>query len=230
MLFGVLRMPYEMAMDSELSRFQFYQRAQEAADRLEALSAPAVPETADTAELLRLLTNYQLGGATKVDQDALYAHIDGLLAQQREAGRAEIQVELLDTLTRLATVQNQLIAANAEIIAANAGMHPTLATRQPVAPDLASLLRYRAKGFGVVKADGGPLVHFADVERLLSHSAQSPALDLSRQVNAIRSAFYQNMLRAFPGNSHEEITEEINKAIGAALASRQPVAPTGEPE
>ncbi len=29
MLFGVLRMPYEMAMSSELSRRQFYVRAQE---------------------------------------------------------------------------------------------------------------------------------------------------------------------------------------------------------
>ena len=36
MLYGVLRMPYEMAMADELSRYQFYQRAQEAADRLEA--------------------------------------------------------------------------------------------------------------------------------------------------------------------------------------------------
>lgn len=40
MLFGVLRMPYEMAMQSELSRYQFYQRAQEAADRLEAVESP----------------------------------------------------------------------------------------------------------------------------------------------------------------------------------------------
>jgi hypothetical protein len=36
LLFGVLRMPYEMAMGSELSRRQFYARAQEAADRIEA--------------------------------------------------------------------------------------------------------------------------------------------------------------------------------------------------
>ena len=39
MLFGVLRMPYEMAMSSELSRRQFYERAQEAANRLEGLDA-----------------------------------------------------------------------------------------------------------------------------------------------------------------------------------------------
>lgn len=36
MLFGVLRMPYEMTMSNELSRLQFWQRVQEAADRLEA--------------------------------------------------------------------------------------------------------------------------------------------------------------------------------------------------
>lgn len=46
MLFGVLRMPYEMAMSTELSRRQFYARAQEAADRLEALST----HTAQAAE------------------------------------------------------------------------------------------------------------------------------------------------------------------------------------
>jgi hypothetical protein len=35
MLFGVLKMPYEMAMASELSRFQFYQRVQELVARVE---------------------------------------------------------------------------------------------------------------------------------------------------------------------------------------------------
>lgn len=49
MLYGVLRMPYEMAMSSELSRYQFYQRAQEAADRLEAVEgAKAAPVPAST--------------------------------------------------------------------------------------------------------------------------------------------------------------------------------------
>jgi hypothetical protein len=37
MLFGVLRMPYEMTMSSEISRRQFYSRVQEAADRIERL-------------------------------------------------------------------------------------------------------------------------------------------------------------------------------------------------
>lgn len=35
MLFGVLKMPYEMAMASELSRIQFYQRVQELVARFE---------------------------------------------------------------------------------------------------------------------------------------------------------------------------------------------------
>ena len=37
MLFGVLRMPYDMAMDGEIARRQFYGRAQEAADRIKEL-------------------------------------------------------------------------------------------------------------------------------------------------------------------------------------------------
>ena len=36
MLFGVLKMPYEMAMYSELSRLQFYQRVQQLVARVEA--------------------------------------------------------------------------------------------------------------------------------------------------------------------------------------------------
>lgn len=37
MLYGILRMPYELAMNDEVSRFQFYQNAQRAADRIEEL-------------------------------------------------------------------------------------------------------------------------------------------------------------------------------------------------
>ena len=37
MLFGVLRMPYDMAMATQISRHQYWQRGQEAADRIEAL-------------------------------------------------------------------------------------------------------------------------------------------------------------------------------------------------
>ena len=39
MLFGVLRMPYEMAMGDELSRRQFWDRAQQAADEITRLRA-----------------------------------------------------------------------------------------------------------------------------------------------------------------------------------------------
>jgi len=37
MLYGILRMPYELAMNDEVSRFQFYKNAQRAADRIEEL-------------------------------------------------------------------------------------------------------------------------------------------------------------------------------------------------
>jgi hypothetical protein len=39
MLYGILRMPYELAMEGDISRLQFYQRAQEAANRLERADA-----------------------------------------------------------------------------------------------------------------------------------------------------------------------------------------------
>lgn len=39
MLYGILRMPYELAMNDEVSRFQFYKNAQRAADRIEELES-----------------------------------------------------------------------------------------------------------------------------------------------------------------------------------------------
>jgi hypothetical protein len=86
MLFGVLRMPYEMAMSGELSRRQFYSRAQEAADRIERLErelaeaklqqladlgqdierelAERKPASIDTPEFRRLMDDL---GAASVD-------------------------------------------------------------------------------------------------------------------------------------------------------------------
>jgi hypothetical protein len=56
MLLGVLRMPYELAMSTELSRRQFYERAQEAAD---IIAAPvAQPLTERIAELEQALSVY----------------------------------------------------------------------------------------------------------------------------------------------------------------------------
>ncbi len=49
MLFGVLKMPYEMAMADELSRRQFYDRVQEAVARLEGQGAWQAIETAPYA-------------------------------------------------------------------------------------------------------------------------------------------------------------------------------------
>lgn len=46
MFYGVLRMPYEMAMGDEMSRRQFYARAQEAADRVEKAEAAALSQPA----------------------------------------------------------------------------------------------------------------------------------------------------------------------------------------
>lgn len=42
MLLGVLRMPLDMAMGDELSRFQFHARAQEAAERIDGLMLDAM--------------------------------------------------------------------------------------------------------------------------------------------------------------------------------------------
>lgn len=39
MLYGILRMPYELAMNDEVSRFQFYKNAQRAGDRIEELES-----------------------------------------------------------------------------------------------------------------------------------------------------------------------------------------------
>lgn len=41
MLFGVLRMPYDMAMADEFTRYQYHQRGLQAADAIEALQAEA---------------------------------------------------------------------------------------------------------------------------------------------------------------------------------------------
>jgi len=46
MLFGVLRMPYNMVMGDEMSRLQFYHRARQAADRLENLDSDKIKQLA----------------------------------------------------------------------------------------------------------------------------------------------------------------------------------------
>ena len=58
MLFGVLKMPYEMAMESELSRLQFYQRVQQLVARFEA--QPPLPQ--------RTWVGLTVEDITKIDQ------------------------------------------------------------------------------------------------------------------------------------------------------------------
>lgn len=58
MLFGILRMPYDMAMENEISRHQYWQSGQQAADEIERLKganrAFAEQVTNDYKEIKRL--------------------------------------------------------------------------------------------------------------------------------------------------------------------------------
>jgi hypothetical protein len=104
MLYGVLRMPYEMAMGNELSRRQFYGRVQEVVNRMEAAEAkleelsratPPSPSTAseppareakqsiDSPEFRELLQElWMCMGSTKMNKVAakIIAYIDGRTA------------------------------------------------------------------------------------------------------------------------------------------------------
>lgn len=101
MLYGVLRMPYELAMSDEISRLQFYQRAQEAADRLEKCeitnTTPSqAASIADDDKLHSLIEKFarQSSGCSCVHCDErrmaarreIFAHIDAKLAQARQEG------------------------------------------------------------------------------------------------------------------------------------------------
>lgn len=88
MLYGVLCMPYEMAMGSEMSRYQFYQRVQEAASRLEvaeselaalkAQPAPTEVQGEDSARLdAEIEVSYEL-----VQDDMIVAGASGLGAER----------------------------------------------------------------------------------------------------------------------------------------------------
>lgn len=77
MLFGVLRMPYELAMSSELLRRQFWDRAQEAADRL-----AAAESRAEAAEAERDALREVLGRISKVRPDRLDHSMDVLIVER----------------------------------------------------------------------------------------------------------------------------------------------------
>jgi hypothetical protein len=87
MLYGVLRMPYHMAMSDHMSSFQFWSRAQEAASRLEAAEArlaeldraPSSATTAgerqsiDTPEFRALLRAHQRAAEARCNSDSIDA-------------------------------------------------------------------------------------------------------------------------------------------------------------
>jgi hypothetical protein len=80
MLYGVLRMPYDLTMASELSRRQFYSRVQEAASRLEAaearlaeIDATSAPMVAREAFELWFSHHGDPNGYVDVAWDALHA-------------------------------------------------------------------------------------------------------------------------------------------------------------
>jgi hypothetical protein len=109
-----------------------------------------------------------------------------------------------------------------------------VAPAAPVAPDLASLLQELREEYQTVidsaycQADANEDL-LARVAAALAHPvAQAPVSDLQGQLNAMRSAFHQNMLRAFPDKSHEEIAAEIDRAVPQAPVEPQldPVAET----
>jgi len=64
MLFGVLEMPYNMAMNDELSRWQYWQRGQESAQNIRDLQAQVEELQAD-AERLDWLDKEISGGEPK---------------------------------------------------------------------------------------------------------------------------------------------------------------------
>lgn len=73
MLFGVLRMPYEMAMEGEISRLQFYNRAQEAADRIERVESELAALRAAAGSLIKAKGRYH----TEQNYLGLVAAFDG---------------------------------------------------------------------------------------------------------------------------------------------------------
>lgn len=97
MFYGILRMPYEMAMDGEVSRRQFYSTAQAAATRVENLEAEVERLRAISNKLDGLKgSSYAYEVATPERQaqiDALFAQMDKQIAARRvDRERRQAQV------------------------------------------------------------------------------------------------------------------------------------------
>lgn len=87
MFYGILRMPYEMAMEGEVSRRQFYSTAQTAADCIESLQAEIARMRAISNKLDGLKGSayaYEVATPEKQAQiDALFAQMDVQIAARR---------------------------------------------------------------------------------------------------------------------------------------------------
>lgn len=70
------------------------------------------------------------------------------------------------------------------------------------------------------KLDGTPMLNDLSVRMAEAFRDEAAALatlhPVSAELAAMRSAFHQNMLRAFPDKSHAEIDAEITRATGVA--------------
>ena len=89
MLFGVLRMPYDMAMADEFTRYQYHQRGLQAADAIEALQAQlaeardkarSVADAYDRANPMRTADIHRDGC------DCLRCAVDAIRAMKGERG------------------------------------------------------------------------------------------------------------------------------------------------
>lgn len=117
MLYGVLRMPYEMAMSNEISRLQFYQRAQEAADRLEKCETTPNTTSIQAASIdtdpyfCKLLSRIAEFGFTGEHDKALIAYIDTKLAQAYKKGQQDTAGPVLNSVFERAEKAEARLAA-----------------------------------------------------------------------------------------------------------------------
>ena len=92
MLSAVIRMPFEMAMSSPISRMQFYQRAQQALNELEALQSQdregyaGVTVWMDGAQCTKIITRIQYESSSA---DELLRHFEAARAAIDHARRVE---------------------------------------------------------------------------------------------------------------------------------------------
>ena len=113
MLFGVLRMPFDMAMNGNLSQHQYWQRGQQAADTIESLqariaeleAAPSQPEQNETEKLAALMQGLELP-PTAINMPVSFFLETGkaIASQAKQAqpqGQALTDDEIADVLSKI---------------------------------------------------------------------------------------------------------------------------------